>query len=97
MIASPSSIVLLGGNTNRVGSTGRGRCRCKRLKRASAWIGASVSKMTFLSTGIAVLFSMRWVLSSFGPLNTLISSSRGPKIIEALNHLTLQGRKSLSS
>jgi hypothetical protein len=28
MVDSPTNIVLLGSNKNRVGSTGRGRCSC---------------------------------------------------------------------
>jgi hypothetical protein len=60
-------------------------------------VQASVSKRTFLSTIIALLFSMRWVLSSLGPLSTLISSSMGQEIVGVLNHVTLEGRKSLSS
>jgi hypothetical protein len=74
-----------------------GSCRCTRLIRTRARIGASVSKMTFLSIGIALSFSLRWALSSLGPLNILISSSRGLETIEVMNHLTLQGRESLSS
>jgi hypothetical protein len=97
MVDSSSSIVLLGSNRNIGGYMGRGRCRCRWLKRASAWIRASVSKMTFLSIGIALPFSMHWVLGSLGPLNTLISSGRSLEIIGALNHLALWGRKSLSS
>jgi hypothetical protein len=31
MIDSPTGIVLLGSNRNRVGSTGRGRCSCSGL------------------------------------------------------------------
>jgi hypothetical protein len=76
---------------------GRGKCRCGWKKRASAWIGASVSKMTVLSTSIALRFSMRWVLSILGPLYTLISNSRGLENVGVLNHVTLRGRKSLSS
>jgi hypothetical protein len=37
------------------------------------------------------------VLSSLGPLNILISSSRDLEIVGVLNHLTLWGRKSLSN
>jgi hypothetical protein len=95
MIDSPTSIVLLSGNMNRIISTGRGRCRL--LKRASAWFGALVGKMTFLTTTIALPFSQRWVLSSLGPMSILISSSRGLEIVGAFNHLMLWGRKSLSS
>jgi hypothetical protein len=57
MVDSPMSIVLLGSNRNKIGSTCRGKCRL--LKRASAWIGALIGKMTFLTTGIALPFSRR--------------------------------------
>jgi hypothetical protein len=95
MVDSPSIIVLLGGNRNRMGSTGRGRCRL--LKRASAQIGALVGKMTFLATCTTLSFSRQLILSNLGPLNILISSSRGLEIVEAMNHLTLRGSKSLTS
>jgi hypothetical protein len=39
MIDSPTGVVLLGSNRNRVGSTGRGRCSYSRLIDMSAWIG----------------------------------------------------------
>jgi hypothetical protein len=60
-------------------------------------VGASVSKVTFLFRGIAPPISLRRVLGNFGPLRALISNSRGLKVVRALNHLTLWGRKSLSS
>jgi hypothetical protein len=97
MVDSPSSIVLPSSNRNRVGSTGRGRCSYNGLIRARAWIGASIGKMTFLSTNIALPFSLHWVLSSLGPLNILTSSSRDLEIVGAQNHLTLWGRDSLSN
>jgi hypothetical protein len=89
MVDSFSSIVLLGGKRNIIGSTSWGRC--KLLKRASARIGALVGKMTFLTICIALPFSLQWILSSLGPLNILISSSRDLKIVGELNHLTLWG------
>jgi hypothetical protein len=92
MVDSPMSIVLPSSNRNRVDSTGRGRCSCSELIRALAWIGASIGKMTFLSTSIAV-----WVLSRLGPLNILISSSRSFEIVGVLNDLMLQSRESFSS
>jgi hypothetical protein len=58
-------------------------------------VGALVGIVTFLSTSIALSISMRWVLSSLGPLNILISHSRGLEIVWALNHLALRGRESL--
>jgi hypothetical protein len=97
MVDSPMSIVLPSSNKNRIGSMGSGRCRCSYLRRESAPIGALVGKMTFLTTGIALPFSWRWVLSSLGPLNILISSNRGLEIVGVLNHLTLWGWESLSS
>jgi hypothetical protein len=97
MVDSPSCIVLPGSNRNRVGSTGRGRCSCSGLIRGRAWIRASIGKMTFLSISIALSFSLHWIMGSLGPLNNLISSSRGLEIVGALNHLTLWGRESLTS
>jgi hypothetical protein len=97
MVDSPSNIVLLGGNRNCVGSIGRGRWRCRWMKRASVWIEALVGIMTFPSTVIALLISLQWVLSSLGPLNILIFSSRGLEIVWTLNHLMLWGGESLSS
>jgi hypothetical protein len=97
MINSSSSVVLLDGNRNGVGTTGRGRCSCRWLISIRAQVGASVSIMSFLSIGIAFLISLRWVLGSLGPLNTLISHSRGLEVVGALNHLMLWSRKSLSS
>jgi hypothetical protein len=53
------------------------------------WIEALVGIVTSLSTSIALPFSRCWVLSSLGPLNILIFSSRSLEIIGALNHLAL--------
>jgi hypothetical protein len=53
-----SSIVLSGSIKYRVGSMNRGRCSKSWMIRAWARIGASVSKMTFLSTDRALLFSL---------------------------------------
>jgi hypothetical protein len=47
MIDSPMGIVLLDSNRNRVGSTGRSRCSYSRLIDSSAWIGASISVMSY--------------------------------------------------
>jgi hypothetical protein len=74
---STTSIVLLGSNKNIVGSTRRGRCSCSSLISMSAWIGASVGIMSILSTVVAPMISLQWVLGSSGPLNTLIPSSTG--------------------
>jgi hypothetical protein len=97
MIDSPSSIVLLGGNRNRVGSTGRGRCRCSWMISMSARVGASVGIMSLLSIVEAPSISGWQILGSLGPMNILTSSSRGLEIIGALYHLMLQGRTSLTS
>jgi hypothetical protein len=97
MIHSSSSIVMLGSNRIGVGTTSRSWCGYRLLISMRAWFGASVSKMTFLSIGVAPLISMRWVLGSLHPLSTLISSSRGLEVVGVLDHLPLRGRKSLSS
>jgi hypothetical protein len=97
MIDSPTGVVLLGSNRNRVGSMGRDRCSCSGLISMSAWIGASVGVMSLFTTVVSPTISMLRVLSSLGPLNTMISSSGSVEIVGALNHLMLWGRESLSS
>jgi hypothetical protein len=92
MIDSPTGVVLLGSNMNRVGSTGRGRCSYSRLTDTSTQIGESIGVMSLFTTTIAPTVSLLWVLGSLGPLNTLIPSSRGLEVVGALNHLTLWGR-----
>jgi hypothetical protein len=77
MIDPSSSVVPPDNNRNGVDSMSKGGCSCRWLISARARVGASISKITFLSTGIALPFGLRWVLSSLGPLNILISSSRG--------------------
>jgi hypothetical protein len=94
MVDSSTSIVLLGSNRNRVGSTGRCRCSCSSLIGTWARIQASIGKMTILSTSIALSFSLHWFLRS---QNILTSTSKSLEIVWALNHLMLQGRESLSS
>jgi hypothetical protein len=91
MVDSPTSIVLLGSNRNRVGSTSRVRCSSSSLIGTGARIGASVGVMFLLSTVVAPTISLQRGLGSLGPLNTLIPSSRSLKIVGALNHLMLQG------
>jgi hypothetical protein len=59
MIDSSTSIVLLGGNQNRIGSTGRGRCSCSGLISTSAQIGASVGIMSLFSTVKAPMIRKR--------------------------------------
>jgi hypothetical protein len=97
MIDSPTGVVLLGSNRNRVGSTGRGRCSYSRLIDTSAQIGASIGVMSLFTTVIAPTVSLMRVFGSLGSLNTLISSSKSLEVVGALNHLTLRGRESLSS
>jgi hypothetical protein len=97
MIDSPTGVVLLGSNRNRVGSTGRGRCSYSRLIDMSPWIGASIGVMSLFTIAIASTVSLLRVLGSLGPLNTLIPSNRSLEVIGALNHMTLQSRESLSS
>jgi hypothetical protein len=97
MIDSPTGVVLLGSNRNRVGSTGRGRYSYSGLIGTSARIGASVGVMSFFTTVVAPTISLLWVLGRLCPLNTLIPSSRSLEIVGALNHLTLWGRECLSS
>jgi hypothetical protein len=58
MIDSPTGVVLLGSNRNRVGSMGRGRCSYSRLIDKSAWIGASIGIMSLFTTAIAPTASL---------------------------------------
>jgi hypothetical protein len=97
MIYSPTSVVLLGSNRNKVGSTGRGRCSYSRLTDTSARIGASIGVLSRFTTAIAPTISLLRVLGSLGPLNTLIPSNRNLEVVGVLHHLTLWGRESLSS
>jgi hypothetical protein len=91
MIDSPTGVVQLGNNRNRIGSTDRSRCSYSRL------IGASIGVMSMFTITITPTVSLLRVLGSLGSLNTLILSSRGLKVVGALNHLTLRGRESLSN
>jgi hypothetical protein len=97
MIDSPTGVVLLGSNRNIVGSIGRGKCSYSRLIDTSAWIGASIVIMSLFTIVIAPMISLLRVLGSLGSLNTLIPSSRSLEVVGVPNHLTLQGRESLSS
>jgi hypothetical protein len=92
MINTPTGVVLLGSNRNRVGSTGRSRCSYSRLIDMSAWIGASIGVTSLFTTVTAPTISLLRVLGSLGPLNTLIPNSRGLEVVGVLRHLTLQGR-----
>jgi hypothetical protein len=97
MIDSPTGVVLLGSNRNRVGCTGRGRCSYSKLIDMSVQIGASIGVMSLLTIVIAPMISLLQVLGSLDSLNTLIPSSRSLEVVRVLNHLTLQGRESFSS
>jgi hypothetical protein len=97
MIDSPTGVVLLGSNRNRVGSTGRGRCSNRTLIDTSARIGASIGVMSLFTTVIGPTVNLLRVLGSLGSLNTLISSSRSLEVVGVLNHMTLRRRESLSS
>jgi hypothetical protein len=97
MVDSPMSIVLLGSNRDGVGSTGMGKCSSSNLISVGAWIGALVGTMSLLPTVLAPMIRLQQIIGSWGPLNTLIHSSRCLGIVEALNHMRLWGRKSLSS
>jgi hypothetical protein len=97
MIDPPTDVVLLGSNRNRVGSMGRGRRSYSRLINSSAQIGALIGVMSLFTTVITPMISVLRVLGSLGSLNTLIPSNKGLEVAGAQNHLTLQGRESLSS
>jgi hypothetical protein len=97
MIDSPTGVVLLGSNRNRIGSTGRSKCSYSRLIDMSARIGASIGVMSLFTTVIAPTISLLWVLGSLGSLNTLISSTKSLEVVGVLNHLTLRSRESLFS
>jgi hypothetical protein len=96
IIDSPMGVVLLGSNSNRVGSTGRDMCGCSGLISTSARIGASVDEMSLFTTIVAPTIILLWVLGSLGLLNTVTSNSRSLEIVGALNNLTLRGTESLS-
>jgi hypothetical protein len=91
MIDSPTGIVLLGSNRNRIGSTGRGRCSYSRLTDTSVRIGASIGVMSLFTTVIAPTISLLQVMGSLGSLNTLIPSSTSLEVVGVLNHWTLWG------
>jgi hypothetical protein len=91
MIDSSSSVVLLGGNRNGVGSISRDGCSCSWLIRARARVGASVSKMTFLSIGETPPICLQWVIGSLHPLSILISSSSGPEVVGGIESLGVAG------
>jgi hypothetical protein len=83
MIDSPTGVVLLGSNRNRVGSTGRGRCSYSGLIGMSAQIEASVGEIPLFSTIVAPTISLLQILGSLGSLNTPIPSSRSLEVVGA--------------
>jgi hypothetical protein len=89
VIDSPTGVVLLGSDRNRVGYMGRGQCSYSRLTDTGAWIWASIGIMSLFTTAIAPTVSLLRVLGSLGSLNTLIPSSRSLEVVGALNHLML--------
>jgi hypothetical protein len=91
MIDSPTGVVLLDSNRNRVGSTGRGRYRYSRLIDMSAQIGASIGVMSLFTTVIAPTIRLLRVLGSLGSLNTLIPSSRSLKVVGGTESLDAVG------
>jgi hypothetical protein len=97
MVDSPTIIVLLGSNKNRVGATSGGRCSSSSLIGTCVWTGALDDVMPLLSIVVAPTISLQRVLGSLGPLNTLIPSSRSLEIVGALSHLMLRSREYLSS
>jgi hypothetical protein len=97
MVDSPTGVVMLGNNRNKIGSTGRGRCSYSKLTDISVRIGGSIGVMFLYTTAIAPTVNLLQVLGSLGSLNTLIPSSRSLEVVGVLNHLMLRGRESLSS
>jgi hypothetical protein len=59
MVDSPMSIVHLGSDRNKVGSTSGGRR--SSLIGTSAWIRGSVGIMSLLSTVVAPMMCLQWV------------------------------------
>jgi hypothetical protein len=58
MVDSSTSIVLLGSNRNRVGSTSGGRCSSSSLIDTGAQIGVSVGVMSLLSTVVVPMINL---------------------------------------
>jgi hypothetical protein len=81
MVGLFANIILLGSNRNKVGSMGRGGCSRSSLIGTVAWIGASASEMTLLSTSKTPSFSLQHIRSSIGPLNPLIPGSKSLEIV----------------
>jgi hypothetical protein len=81
MIDSPTGVVLLGSNRNRISSTGRGRCSYSRLTDTSVRIGALIGVMFLFTIVIASTISLLRVLGSLGSLKLLIPSSRSLEVV----------------
>jgi hypothetical protein len=81
MIDSPTGVVLLGNNRNRIASTGRGRCSYSRLTDTSVRIGALIGVMFLFTIVIASTISLLRVLGSLGSLKLLIPSSRSLEVV----------------
>jgi hypothetical protein len=96
IIDSPTGVVLLGSNRNRVGSKGRGRCSYNRLTDTSARRGIDWCNV-LVHHSYSIYGQLVAGLGQLGPLNTPIPSNRSLEVVGALNHLTLRGRESLSS
>jgi hypothetical protein len=91
MIDSPTGVVLLGSNRNRVGSTGRGSCSYSGLIDMSTQIGASMGVMSLFTTVIPPIINLLWVLGSLGSLNTLIPISRSLEVVGGAESLDVVG------
>jgi hypothetical protein len=59
VIDLPVNIVQPSSKRNRISSTGRRRGGHSYLRRAVAWIGALVRKVTSLPTSVALLFTLK--------------------------------------
>jgi hypothetical protein len=95
MIDLSANIVLPSSNRNKICPTSRCRSRRSCRRRAAAWIGTLVSKVTFLPTSKTLPFPRQWVLSSLSPLNILIPSNRSLGITGERHRLALRSRISL--
>jgi hypothetical protein len=59
MVDSPTSIILLGSNRNKIVSMSRGKCSCRGLISMSARIRASVGIMSLFTIVEAFMISLR--------------------------------------
>jgi hypothetical protein len=58
VIDLPMNLVLSGSNRNKISPMSRRRGRHSCLRRAIAWIGALVGKVTFLPTSVSLPFTL---------------------------------------